>query len=167
MTWRRSRRCALKFVQLVSSRYTRVFRRNADVLGSVDGMNPEIGPVSYKKDQDSFQKPFSEKTAQLLDEQVSKMIREVHVRTTKLLTEKKEAVEKVAKLLLEKEKISRQDMINLLGERPFVEKDTETIKQLGWSQPRGTPAPGVGEPKGRDAPLPGGLDSGSATNTAV
>lgn len=130
-------------------------------------MNPEIGPVSYKKDQDSFQKPFSEKTAQILDEQVSKMIREVHVRTTKLLTEKKEAVEKVAKLLLEKEKISRQDMINLLGERPFVEKDPESIKQLGWSQPHGAPAPGLGEPKGRDAPLPGGIDSSGGPAAAA
>lgn len=101
------------------------------------GMNAAIGPISYgRQDQnESFQKPFSETTASRIDDEVRGMAMEAHRRTTELLTEKKGQVEKVAKLLLEREVISREDMINLLGERPFEEKDKETARQLGWSKP--------------------------------
>lgn len=101
------------------------------------GMNSAIGPISYgRQDQnESFQKPFSERTAARIDDEVRGMAMEAHRRTTELLTEKKEQVEAVAKLLLEKEVISREDMTRLLGERPFEEKDQETARQLGWSKP--------------------------------
>ncbi|WVQ69779.1 uncharacterized protein L199_007999 [Kwoniella botswanensis] len=90
------------------------------------GMNPEIGPISYGgRDQQSegFQKPFSEATAEALDRAVKKMIIDAHTRTTELLTKHKEDVEKVAKLLLEKEVITREDMRLTLGPRPFENKD--------------------------------------------
>jgi AFG3 family protein len=119
-------------------------------------MSSAIGPVSYKQDDGSFQKPFSERTGQLIDEEVRRLIQEAHKRTTELLTEKKEAVEKVAKLLLEKEIINREDMIRLLGDRPFPESDPDTARQLGWSHPFG----GSGGEHGRDAPLPGGIEEG-------
>jgi AFG3 family protein len=86
------------------------------------GMNPDIGPISYGgRDQqgEGFQKPFSEATAEALDKAVKKMVTEAHRRTTELLTEKKAEVEKVAKLLLEREVITREDMRNLLGPRPL------------------------------------------------
>jgi len=70
-------------------------------------MNSVIGPLSYRQDQESFQKPFSEKTGQMIDEEVRKMVFEAHRRTKELLTEKKEQVEQVALLLLEKEVLSR------------------------------------------------------------
>lgn len=79
------------------------------------GMDPEIGPVSYGGQQqqgESFTKPFSEATAQALDKAVKKMVTDAHARTLKLLTERKAEVEKVAKLLLEKEVITREDMRN-------------------------------------------------------
>ncbi|KAK9900399.1 ATP-dependent metallopeptidase Hfl [Cystobasidium minutum MCA 4210] len=125
------------------------------------GMNAAIGPLSYgRQDQnESFQKPFSETTAARIDDEVRSMAMEAHRRTTELLTEKKEQVEKVAKLLLEKEVISREDMVRLLGERPFEEKDKETARQLGWSKPMG----GSGAEKGHDAPLPGGIEEGPLT----
>jgi AFG3 family protein len=86
------------------------------------GMNPDIGPISYGgKDQqgEGFQKPFSEATAQALDKAVHKMVTEAHTKTTELLRSKKEEVEKVAKLLLDKEVITREDMRLLLGPRPL------------------------------------------------
>ena len=70
-------------------------------------MNPVVGPLSYKRDEQSFTKPFSEKTAELIDGEVRKMITNAHRRTTELLTEKKAEVEKVAQLLLAKEVLSR------------------------------------------------------------
>lgn len=87
------------------------------------GMNGVLGPVSYRTEQESMHKPYSEKTGEMLDFEVRKMVSEAHARTTRLLTEHKEDVEKVAKLLLEKEVITREDMRNLLGKRPFKSAD--------------------------------------------
>ena len=87
------------------------------------GMNDKLGPVSYRTEQESMHKPYSERTGELLDEQVRALVMEVHARTTKLLTEHKADVEKVAKLLLEREVITREDMTNLLGKRPFKQAD--------------------------------------------
>jgi AFG3 family protein len=70
-------------------------------------MNLAIGPLSYKSDDQAFQKPFSEKTAELLDFEVRKMVQGAHKRTTDLLMEKREEVIKVAELLLAKEVLSR------------------------------------------------------------
>lgn len=70
-------------------------------------MNSVVGPLSYRQDQESFQKPFSERTAQLLDEEVRKMVNQAHERTTQLLTDKKADVEKVAQMLLAREVLSR------------------------------------------------------------
>src|ERR1700709_639824 len=87
-------------------------------------MNPVIGPLSYQdpNGQESFQKPFSEDTGKLIDSEVRKLVNEAFDRTHKLLTDKKADVEKVAQLLLEKEVMSREDMENLLGKRPFKER---------------------------------------------
>lgn len=87
------------------------------------GMNPELGPVSYRTEQESMHKPYSERTGELLDEQVRKMVVQVHDRTAQLLTEHRADVEKVAKLLLEREVITREDMTNMLGKRPFKNAD--------------------------------------------
>mgnify|MGYP000516010562 FL=1 len=87
------------------------------------GMNTKLGPISYRTDQESMHKPYSERTGELLDEQVRAMVLQVHERTTNLLTDHKADVEKVAKLLLEREVITREDMTNLLGKRPFKQAD--------------------------------------------
>ncbi|EKM83580.1 hypothetical protein AGABI1DRAFT_50841 [Agaricus bisporus var. burnettii JB137-S8] len=90
------------------------------------GMNDVIGPVSYGGDRaakESWTKPFSEKTAEMLDGEVRKMINIAYERTRVLLTKHKDDVEKVAQLLLAKEVITREDMIGLLGKRPFSSKD--------------------------------------------
>ncbi|KAL7424251.1 AAA ATPase afg3 [Cryptotrichosporon argae] len=89
------------------------------------GMDPEIGPISYgnRNEQESFQKPFSEATAQAIDAAVKKMVVEAHKRTTEVLDKHRAEVEKVARLLLEKEVITREDMRILLGKRPFDAAD--------------------------------------------
>ncbi|ORX61617.1 ATP-dependent metallopeptidase Hfl [Hesseltinella vesiculosa] len=90
------------------------------------GMNPVVGPISfYDPQQDQqFQKPYSEQTGSIIDEEARKLISVAYERTVKLLTEKKPEVEKVAKLLLEKEVITRADMEQLIGVRPFPDSDT-------------------------------------------
>ncbi|KAJ3305891.1 AAA ATPase afg3 [Kappamyces sp. JEL0829] len=98
------------------------------------GMNKALGNVSFGRvdqQEQNFQKPYSEATAQMMDDEVRKIIDTAHVRTHKLLSEKREAVEKVAKQLLEKEVIGRDDMVRLLGERPFKDESNQYIEFLG------------------------------------
>lgn len=91
------------------------------------GMNEKLGNISFDMPQPGemvLEKPYSEKTAQLIDSEVRQLIQSAHERTTSLLTEHKDDVRKVAERLLKKEILSREDMIELLGARPFPEKST-------------------------------------------
>ena len=90
------------------------------------GMNERVGNVSFEQDKSGMvlDKPYSEATAQLIDEEAGKMIGEAMQRTLKLLQDHKDDVIKVAERLLEKENLNRDDMIELLGPRPFKEQHT-------------------------------------------
>ncbi|KAI8871607.1 hypothetical protein GQ42DRAFT_161900 [Ramicandelaber brevisporus] len=89
------------------------------------GMNERVGQLCYndpRENQERFQKPYSEETGKMIDEEVRTMVTMAYQRTKNLLEEKKWAVEKVAQLLLKKEVLNREDMVELLGKRPFKEK---------------------------------------------
>ena len=88
------------------------------------GMNDKIGNVSFydPSQENTFQKPFSEETGKIIDEEVRKMIAEAYQRTLALLTDKKEQVEKLAKALLEREVLHKSDVEELVGKRPFEEE---------------------------------------------
>lgn len=91
------------------------------------GMNPKVGNVSFEMPQPGemvIDKPYSEKTAELIDSEVRDLINSAHKHTTELLTKHKPNIEKVAERLLKQEILSRDDMIELLGPRPFPEKST-------------------------------------------
>ncbi|MBO6623022.1 MAG: ATP-dependent zinc metalloprotease FtsH [Balneola sp.] len=94
---------------------------------SVYGLNDKIGNVSFydsKQSEYNFQKPYSESTAQIIDEEVKKIIDEAYQRTKKLLQGKKKELEILAKELLEKEMLYQSDLEKLIGKRPFDSKTT-------------------------------------------
>ena len=89
---------------------------------SVYGMNKNIGNLSFfdsKQSDYNFTKPYSDSTAEKIDQEVKRIIDNAYNRTKKLLTEKKEELEKIANKLLEKEILFQNDLEKLIGRRPF------------------------------------------------
>jgi hypothetical protein len=66
-----------------------------------------------------YQRPYSEKTAELIDQEVRALIQKAYDVTKNLLSEKRAEVEKVAKALLEKEILFKADLEVLIGPRPY------------------------------------------------
>ncbi|XP_061521852.1 AFG3-like protein 1 isoform X2 [Phycodurus eques] len=100
------------------------------------GMSAAVGPMFFELPQQGpivTEKPFSEPTAQLIDQEVRQLIDSAFQRTLQLVKEKKAMVEKVAKRLLEREILEQSDMVELLGPRPFQEKSSyeEFVEELG------------------------------------
>ncbi|MES2386893.1 MAG: ATP-dependent zinc metalloprotease FtsH [Bacteroidota bacterium] len=93
---------------------------------TVYGMNERVGNVSFfdsKQAEFSFNKPYSEHTAQTIDEEARKIISLAYIRTKELLNAKRAELEIIAQELLRKEIIFQSDLENLIGKRPF-EKET-------------------------------------------
>lgn len=91
------------------------------------GMSKEVGDLSFYDSTGSrgydLTKPYSEKTAELMDEEVKKLVNEVRERTLKTLTDHKDGFMRIAMLLLEKEVIFADDIERILG--PKVKPQTE------------------------------------------
>ena len=91
------------------------------------GMSEKVGAVSFYDSTGArgydFNKPYSEKTAELMDEEVKRIIREIHDRTYKILTEHKEGFLEMAALLLEKEVIFAEDVEKILGPKVLPAED--------------------------------------------
>lgn len=94
---------------------------------TVYGMNSEIGNLSFydsKQSDYAFNKPYSEATAERIDQEAKKIIDLAYERTKKLLTDHREHLEIIAKELLEKEILFQGDLERLIGKRPFAHQTT-------------------------------------------
>lgn len=89
------------------------------------GLNDQIGNISYYdssgQQEYQFQKPFSEKTAQIIDFEVSKLVEEAYKRALQLLDDNKDKLAQLAKVLMEKEVIFREDLELIFGMRSWDE----------------------------------------------
>ncbi|MBG6234899.1 cell division protease FtsH [Pedobacter sp. CAN_A7] len=93
---------------------------------TVYGMNAVVGNVSFHDPQNeyNFSKPYSDKTAEIIDQEVRKIIADAYQRTKDLLTVNREGLEKLAKKLIEKEILFQADLEEILGKRPFEHRTT-------------------------------------------
>lgn len=91
------------------------------------GFSAKVGQVSFDMPQQGdmqLQKPYSEDTAVIIDNEVRDLVAAAYTRTLKLVADKRELVEVLALRLLEKEQLVKEDLVEVLGERPFAEKST-------------------------------------------
>ena len=104
--------------------------KTAYAMITVYGMNDKIGNISFydPSSDNSFMKPYSEKTGEIIDDEVRKLIDQAYQKTKALLTEKKVEVETLAKELLVKEVLFQSDVETLIGKRPFDDKKHEEDK---------------------------------------
>jgi cell division protease FtsH len=97
--------------------------KQAYAMVSIFGMSEKIGTVSFYDSSGqsdySFTKPYSEKTAQLIDEEAKKIIDQEYQRALKILREYGEGHQKLAQLLLDREVIFSEDMEHIFGKRHF------------------------------------------------
>lgn len=115
------------------------------------GMSDVVGPVHFDNDPNRMQKPFAESTAQQIDQEVHRIVDEAYQRCKDLLVEKKKEVGLIAEELLKKEVLVRDDMVRILGKRPF-EDNEDFEKYFGGSKEESAPPPFPGDGK---APTPG------------
>ena len=97
--------------------------KQAYAMVTVYGLNEKIGNLSYYDSSGqsdySFQKPYSNKTAETIDAEVSLMVESLYEKTKQLLLDNKEKLEELANFLLDKEVIFREDLVKIFGERNF------------------------------------------------
>lgn len=94
---------------------------------TIYGMNDKIGNISFydsKSTEYQFNKPYSEHTAQTIDEEVRKLVERAYIFTKELLLKQREQLEIVAQELLKKEIIFQADLEVLIGKRPFAKATT-------------------------------------------
>ncbi|KAG5979198.1 hypothetical protein E4U55_005462 [Claviceps digitariae] len=104
------------------------------------GMSDKVGPVFFENDPNRLQKPFAEATAQQIDQEVYRIVDEAYQRCKNLLLEKKTEVGLIAEELLKKEVLVRDDMVRLLGKRPFDENE-DFEKYFGGGKETSAPPP--------------------------
>lgn len=106
---------------------------------SVYGMNKNIGNLSFfdsKQSDYNFTKPYSDSTAEKIDQEVKRIIDNAYNRTKKLLTDKKEELEKIANKLLEKEILFQNDLEKLIGKRPFKTNLELSLEEESTQKPK-------------------------------
>ncbi|KAF4630230.1 hypothetical protein G7Y89_g7910 [Cudoniella acicularis] len=104
--------------------------RMATAMVTKWGMSKKLGPLHFEDDENKLHKPFAEATAQTIDSEVRRIVDEAYKQCKDLLTEKKKEIGLVAEELLSKEVLGREDMIRLLGKRPFDE-NKDFVKYFG------------------------------------
>ena len=130
------------------------------------GMSDKLPNISYYNNSVyNFQKPYSETTAKVMDDEVLKMIAEQYARAKRILTEHKEGHNKLAEQLIEREVIFAEDVEKIFGKRPWVSRSEEILEESNGKAACGLDnsdnSDGSGKPDGSD-----GLANSNGLDTA-
>lgn len=92
------------------------------------GMSDKLPNLCYYNNEEySFSKPYSEHTAELIDQEVKQMVNEQYERAKNLLLKHKEGHNQLAQLLIEREVIFAEDVARIFGERPWTSRTEEIM----------------------------------------
>jgi cell division protease FtsH len=138
--------------------------KQAYSMVSIYGLNEAIGNISFYDSRGNsdynFQKPYSDKTAELMDTEVKKIVEVQYARAKDLLSKNKDKLTQLANQLLEKEVIFKEDLEKIFGKRPF-EKEELLIPE--GSEKKAKPTDVESEAKPRDVvPTPASGENGSS-----
>ena len=107
--------------------------KQAYAMISIFGMSPKVGNVSFYdstgQNDYGFTKPYSEKTAELIDSEAKELIDSQYKRALQVLKENSEGHKKLAERLLEKEVIFGEDLEEIFGKRPWIREELTAEKQ--------------------------------------
>ena len=103
------------------------------------GLNEKVGNVSYYdstgQQEYSFQKPFSEKTAETIDEEVRNLIENAYQEALRILNEHKDGLTQLANKLIDKEVIFTDDLVAIFGERPWKREERNFTRRKEEEKP--------------------------------
>lgn len=109
--------------------------KQAYAMVTIYGLNDKVGNISYydsSGSQDySFTKPYSEKTSQLIDEEVKKITEVQYKRAIEILSNNRDKLDELAAKLLEEEVIFKDDLQKIFGKRPFEKAEIADIEASG------------------------------------
>lgn len=113
--------------------------KQARAMVTVYGLNEKIGNLTYYdssgQSEYNFHKPYSEKTAELIDKEISNLIEEQYDRAVNILEENKDKLTELAELLLEREVIFKDDLEKIFGKRPFEKPELATRPEKETIEP--------------------------------
>ncbi|WBL26313.1 ATP-dependent zinc metalloprotease FtsH [Zunongwangia sp. HGR-M22] len=111
--------------------------KQAKAMVTIYGLNDKVGNLTYYdssgQSEYNFTKPYSEKTSELIDKEISNLIESQYQRALDLLTENRDKLTQLAEILLDKEVIFKDDLQNIFGERPF-NKNTAHLNEVRESE---------------------------------
>ena len=93
------------------------------------GMGEELPNICYYNQEAQFQRPYSDTTAKVIDDEVLKMVNEQYARAKEILTEHKEGHNALAELLISREVIFAEDVERIFGKRPWVSRSQEIMNE--------------------------------------
>lgn len=98
--------------------------KQAYAMVSIYGLNEKVGNISYyDPNGNQFVKPYSDDTARIIDEEVSKLIEQQYQRALSILSENKDKLIELANKLLDREVIFKEDLVAIFGERQWVKEE--------------------------------------------
>jgi cell division protease FtsH len=142
--------------------------KQARAMVAVYGLNDRLGNITYYdssgQNEYQFDKPYSERTAEVIDEEISKLIEGQYERAKELLRGNREKLEALAQELLTKEVIFRDNLVEIFGERPWKSREERlaALEEAGEAPEAAATAESVPAPEAAATP-----DSAEAPEAAA